>query len=323
MTTTSRPLAKVKFTTCGAVEVEDVIAVQSKLAGPARPAAMRRDHDGPATYKPPFGFSLAGRFAGAGPPAPPLTGPRLQRLLDLIEGLRILDRRRGRPGVSIGDLLYRAAQDLARAGFRQTGHDEGHLEGGDRADLVAHQLNNLLLDLCRRTIDAGFQDHKPTGRLAFDLVLDAKHSAFCNVRVRSHDLLHSAGRQAVAGDVDDVVGPPEDGEIPVLVDETRVSRFVIAGALVEIALAHPLVLAVERWQAARRQRQFDDERTHRPARHGLRRVIDDVNVVARHRHARRAELDREHPQADGIGRDRPAGLGLPPVIDHRDAQNLL
>src|SRR5271154_4691833 len=115
---------------------------------------MRRDHDGPATYSPPFGFSLAGRFAGAGPPAPPLTGSRLQRLLDLLQGLRILDRGRSRPGVSIGDLLYRAAQDLARAGFRQTGHDESHLEGGDRADLVAHQLNNLFLDLLGWPIDA-------------------------------------------------------------------------------------------------------------------------------------------------------------------------
>src|ERR1700691_3779756 len=144
---------------------------------------MRRDHDGPATYSPPFGFSLAGRFAGAGPPAPPLTDPRLQRLLDLVQDLRILDRRRSYPWIAIGDLLHRAAQDLARAGFWQAGHDEGHLEGGDRADLVAHQLNNLLLDLLGRPIDARLQDHKPAGRLAFDLVLDAKHSAFRNVRV--------------------------------------------------------------------------------------------------------------------------------------------
>src|ERR1700678_751857 len=94
-------------------------------------------------------------------------------------------------------------------------------------------------------------------------------------------------------DVDDVVGPPEDGEIAVLVDEAGVGGFVIAGELVEVTLAHTLVLAVERRQAARRQRQLDDERTHRSAWHGLRRVIDDVNVVARHRYARRAELDRE------------------------------
>jgi hypothetical protein len=35
MTTTSRPLAKVKFATCGAEEVVDVIAIRSKLANPA------------------------------------------------------------------------------------------------------------------------------------------------------------------------------------------------------------------------------------------------------------------------------------------------
>src|ERR1700677_956711 len=143
---------------------------------------MRRDHDGPATYSPPGGFSLGGRFAGAGPPAP-LTSPCVEGLFDLVQRLRILDRRRGYPRIVVGDLLYRAAQDLARAGFWQAGHDEGHLEGGDRADLVAHQLNNLLLDLLGRPIDARLQDHKTTGRLAFDLVLDAKHSAFRNVRV--------------------------------------------------------------------------------------------------------------------------------------------
>src|ERR1700722_13426079 len=199
---------------------------------------MRRDHDGPATYKPPYGFLLG----GARPP--PLTGPRLERLLNLVERLRILDRRRGRPWLVIGDLLHRAAQDLAGAGFWQAGHDESHFEGRDRADLVSHQLNNLLLDLVRRPIDAGFQDHKPAWGLALDLVLDAKHGAFRNVRVPCDHFLHPAGRQAMAGDVDDVVGPPEDGEIPVVIDETRVGGFVIAGELVEIALAHPLVLAV-------------------------------------------------------------------------------
>src|SRR5580698_2495706 len=60
MTTTSRPLAKVKFTTCGAEEEEDVIAVQFELASPARPAAKRRDRDDPTTYKPPYGCLLGG-----------------------------------------------------------------------------------------------------------------------------------------------------------------------------------------------------------------------------------------------------------------------
>jgi hypothetical protein len=40
----------------------------------------------------------------------------------------------------------------------------------------------------------------------------------------------------MAGDVDNVVGPPEDGEIAVLVDETGVGSFVIAGELIQVTL---------------------------------------------------------------------------------------
>src|SRR6202034_875728 len=168
-------------------------------------------------------------FAGAKSPArAALTDPRLQRRFDLVQRLRILDRRRGRPGIVVGDLLYRATEDLARAGFRQAGHDEGHFEGRDRTDLVAHQLHDLPLDLRGRAIDARLQDHKPARSLAFDLVLDAEHGAFRDVRVRGDDFLHAGGRQAMASDIDDVVGPPEDGEIAVVIDETGVSRFVIA-----------------------------------------------------------------------------------------------
>jgi hypothetical protein len=59
MTTTSSPLDKVKFATCGAEEVEDVIAIRSKLARPARRAASRLNHDGPTTYKaPPRGLRV-------------------------------------------------------------------------------------------------------------------------------------------------------------------------------------------------------------------------------------------------------------------------
>ncbi len=39
--------------------------------------------------------------------------PRLERGGDLVQRRRVLDRRRGRPGVLVGDLLHRPAQDLA------------------------------------------------------------------------------------------------------------------------------------------------------------------------------------------------------------------
>ena len=60
-----------------------------------------------------------------------------------------------------------------------------------------------------------------------------------------------------------------------------------------------------------------------PAGTSLHLLVDDAHVVARHRHGRRAVLHRQHAEADRIAGDRPAGLGLPPVIDHRLLQELL
>ena len=45
--------------------------------------------------------------------------PPLQRRRDLVEDGRVVDGRRHRPGLAVGDLLHGAAQDLAGAGLRQ------------------------------------------------------------------------------------------------------------------------------------------------------------------------------------------------------------
>jgi hypothetical protein len=56
---------------------------------------------------------------------------------------------------------------------------------------------------------------------------------------------------------------------------------------------------------------------HRPAL-----VVEHLHVIARHRLGRRAGLDRQRLDAQAVGGDGPAGLGLPPVIDHRHAEDL-
>ena len=136
-------------------------------------------------------------------------------------------------------------------------------------------------------------------------------------------LLHAAGREPVAGDVDDVVGAAHDEDVAVLVLEAGVGGFVVAGEFGEVAFAHALVGLPQRRQARRRQRQLDHDRAHRVGRDLLARLVDDAHVVARHRHRRRAVLDRQHAEADRVAGDRPAGLGLPPMIDHRHLEQLL
>ena len=47
---------------------------------------------------------------------------------------------------AVGDLLDGAAQDFAGAGLWPADGDR-ELEGGDRAELIAHQRHDLLLDI--------------------------------------------------------------------------------------------------------------------------------------------------------------------------------
>lgn len=63
-------------------------------------------------------------------------------------------------------------------------------------------------------------------------------------------------------------------------------------------------------------RVFDDP-------HGMAVSTQHLQVPARHRAGGRAGLDRQGLDAEAVGGDRPARLGLPPVINHRDAELLL
>src|SRR3546814_1916544 len=71
-----------------------------------------------------------------------------QRVGDLLEDRRIVDGRRHRRILAIGDLLHGAAQDLARAGLRQALHHGRDPEGGARSEAFAeprHHLRNPLV----------------------------------------------------------------------------------------------------------------------------------------------------------------------------------
>src|SRR5688572_17700696 len=83
-----------------------------------------------------------------------------KRDLNLIEDRRIVDRRGHGPGVAVGDLLHRSSQDLSGASLGQARDGDCELECGDRADLLADQLNDFLLDLSLRTVDAGFEHNE-------------------------------------------------------------------------------------------------------------------------------------------------------------------
>lgn len=182
--------------------------------------------------------------------------PSPQRLAHLLQNRRIIDRRRHGPLLPVRDFLHRSAQNLPRARLRQALDWDHGLEGGDGADAVADEGNDFAFDVGGRAVDAGVEDDEAAGHLALHRVGHTDDGAFGDVGVFGEDFLHRAGRQAVAGDVDDVVGAGHDEEVAVLVDDAGVGRLVVAGELGEIGAFEALVGVPERRQAAGRQGEF-------------------------------------------------------------------
>ena len=135
-------------------------------------------------------------------------------------------------------------------------------------------------------------------------------------------LFHRSGREPVAGDVDDVVHATHDVEVAVLVLVARVAREVVVRVLREIRRLVARVVVPEGRQATGRQREPDRERADLARGHLVVVLAQRAHLVAGHGLRGRAGLHREHPEADAVGGDRPARLGLPPVVDHRHAEVL-
>ena len=137
-----------------------------------------------------------------------------------------------------------------------------------------------------------------------------------------HRLLDLARAQPVPGHVDHVVGATEDVGVAVRVADRPVQRAVQQLLEVaEVAVDVALVVTPHGGQAARRQRRLEHQHAllarSRLLAGGL---VDHLHPVARRRQAGRAPLHRLQLQARHQGDRRPAGLGLPVVVDHRHAQ---
>src|SRR5258707_11172276 len=87
----------------------------------------------------------------------------LQRGADLLEDHGIVDRRRHGPELAVGDFLHGAAQNLSRPRLWQSRNRDRELERRNRADLVAHESDALLLDLGGAPFDVGLQHDEAAG----------------------------------------------------------------------------------------------------------------------------------------------------------------
>jgi hypothetical protein len=238
--------------------------------------------------------------SGVGPLRAGSASPGMIAPADLVEDRRIVDGRRHGPGSPSAIFFIVPRRILPERVFGSRGTTMASLKAATGPILSRTSATSSFSISAAMRVTPAFSTTKPQAP-ALQLVGDADHGAFGDVRMGGEHLLHAAGRQAVAGDVDDVVGAAHDVEIAVLVDEAGIGGLVVAGEVGEVAFAEALVGVPQRRQAAGRQRQLDDDGADLLARHGLGRLVEhDLHVVARHRHGRRAVLDRQHAEADGL-----------------------
>ena len=138
---------------------------------------------------------------------------------------------------------------------------------------------------------------------------------------RQH-FLERAGRKAVAGHVDDVVGPGHHVEIAFGVHITGVAGRIAAVVVAQIGLTEAVVGLPECRKSARRQRKAANDGTRFSGRHFGAVLVQHPHVPPRKRLAGGARLHLEQALAQEVPGHRPSGLGLPPVVDDRHAENL-
>src|SRR5206468_1554950 len=108
--------------------------------------------------------------------------------------------------------------------------------------------------------------------------------------------------------------------VAVRVDRRRVPGEVdrLAGDLLPVVLRVPLRLRPEA-SGETGERALDHEDPLLAGLHLVAVAVDDRGLDARERNAAGAGLDRQERHAVRVADDRPAGLGLPVVIDDGDA----
>ncbi|VUM26484.1 hypothetical protein PGKDCPLP_04088 [Stenotrophomonas maltophilia] len=131
-----------------------------------------------------------------------------------------------------------------------------------------------------------------------------------------------ARTQPVTGHIDHIIGATEDEGVAIVVTDRPVQRAVQQLLEVaEVALQETAVVVPHRAHAARRQRRRHHQHALLPRCHFLAGVlVDHLHPVAEIGEPGRAETHRLHLQARQQGQCRPAGFGLPVIVDDRLAE---
>ncbi len=162
------------------------------------------------------------------------------------------------------------------------------------------------------------QQDERRNHFAAKFVGTADHAALGHRRVLQARALDLDGADAVAGNLDDLVGAAAEPHVAVLVNVRGVAGVVDAGNTLPIVAAVAFLLAPQsREESGKRTLQDHDAFFARGARRAIER--DHGRVDAGQRDRRRSGLDRQHAETVRIAEHRTTGLGLPHVIDDRHA----
>src|SRR5215831_4557166 len=205
--------------------------------------------------------------------------------------------------------LEQAPDDFSAPGLRQLVHYPDGTGGGDRAELVPDVLDQLPLEL-RRCLAPRAEDAEGLDPLALHRVGNTDDRGLGDGRVTDQRALHVGSADAVAGNVEDVVAAPQDGEVSVLVPAGDVACGVdLAGNLLPV-LAPALVVAPDGPHQVG-ERTPECEHPALPLGDLLSVGVHDDRVDAgeRQSHGSGTSGDAERCSQRGT-----AELGLPPVV---------
>ena len=160
---------------------------------------------------------------------------RLDQVADLLQRGRILDRRQVAGVAPLADRLDRAAQQLAGARLRQARDEVDARRPRDARRAASSTVFMMSPSSFRRAVArrparaASLRDDEGHRDLALERIGDADDRDLGDVRMARDALLDLARAEAVAGDVDHVVGAAEDEVVAVVVADAPVEGVVDAG----------------------------------------------------------------------------------------------
>ncbi|SAI57474.1 Uncharacterised protein [Enterobacter bugandensis] len=188
-----------------------------------------------------------------------------------------------------------------------------YVRRGKRANLFTYPVAHLGIQL-RRRLFAVVQGDVGVDRLALDVVRNADHRRFGNLRMRHQRGLNLCRTQTVAGNVQHVVHASGDPVITVFIPARAVAAEVHVFKGREVGLLEALVIAKQRARLAR-PGVCDHQVTLGSAFLRITFVIHQRRLHAEERTGCRAGLQLRG--ARHWGDHEAAGFGLPPGVHHR------